>query len=102
MAVDPRAPAETQSETLWGNPFVEFMRTEVLAGIASIVVYLVSRAVAYATEHIAGLLPLHERAPSDFIELVLGWGAAFNSTATFLVITVYQLVVLIRRLWGTL
>lgn len=51
------------------------------------------------SEHIAALMPLAKHGPALFLETVLHWGAAFSCAATFVVVTAYQLVLLIKRVW---
>jgi hypothetical protein len=104
MTLEPQPPRtlqaeiETTADAVIGNPYVHFMISEASAGLTSVVVYLFFRAASYATQFVTQYLPLHDRAPSDFLELVLSWGAALSASATFVIVTVYQLLVLIKRL----
>jgi hypothetical protein len=91
------------TDTFLGNPYVHFAISEGWAGLTSITVYLFFRFGAFATDWITKQLPLHDTRPAEFLELVLSWGAAFSASATFLVISIYQILVLMKRLtrsWG--
>jgi hypothetical protein len=94
-----QAPGELRTmDAVTGNPYVHFVISEASAALTSVLVYLLFRAASFATQLISAYLPLHELAPADFLELVLSWGAALGSSATFVIVTVYQLLVLIKRL----
>ena len=78
------------------------MISEAWAGLAGVTIYVLFRLGAYLTQYITDVLPLDDTAPAKFLESVLSWGAALSAAATFVVITIYQLLVLLRRLWESL
>jgi hypothetical protein len=82
-----------------GNPYVHFMRSEIWAALTGVMVYGLFRFGAYATQQITDLMPLNDKAPALFLETTLSWGAALSAGATFVIISIYQLVVLVKRLW---
>jgi hypothetical protein len=86
------------ADALIGNPYIHFMISEAWAGLTSVVVYLLFRLASYVTQVVTIYLPLDDRAPSDFLERILSWGAALSASATFAIVTIYQLAVLIKRL----
>ena len=90
--------AEASADALIANPYIHFMISEGWAGLTSVVVYLLFRAASFATQIVTDYLPLNDRARSDFLDLVLSWGAALSASATFAIVTIYQLLVLIKRL----
>lgn len=95
-------PSRVSEDTVIGNPFVHFMVSELWAGLASLVVFFLFRLVAYGTEWISYYLPLQSQAASHFVEVVFGWSAALTSTGTFIIISIYQLIILVKRLWENL
>ena len=80
------------------NPYIHFMVSEFWAGIASGAVYVFYHSVAYFIQFFALILPLQQRAPAEFLEATLHWGAALGASGTFGIVTVYQIVVLVKRL----
>jgi hypothetical protein len=81
------------------NPYLRFIQSEFWAGTAGVAVYAIFRAAAWLIEMIDSQLPLQDPAAARFLAQVLSWGAALGGAATFALITVYQLAVLLRRLW---
>ena len=90
------------TDSVIGNPYIHFMISEIWAGLAGVTVYAIFRFGAFATQYVTDLLPLHSRSPALFLELTLSWGAALSASATFIIISLYQLAVLVKRLWGGL
>jgi hypothetical protein len=85
---------------LRSNPHVHFLISEAWAGVAGVGVYLIFRCAAWLTDLVASMFPLKDAAPADFLSLVLHWGAAIGGSTTVVLITVYQLLVLFKRLWA--
>jgi hypothetical protein len=83
-----------------GNPFTHFMVSEAWAGFAGVAVYTTFRIGAWVIQRITEIFPLQDKSPADFLELILSWGGAFSAAATFAIISLYQIAVLLRRLWG--
>lgn len=81
------------------NPYLRFLESELWAGGAGVGVYAIFRLAAWLIELIDTKLPLQDPAAAVFFAQVLSWGAALGAAATFALITVYQLAVLLRRLW---
>lgn len=79
---------------------MHFLISEMWAGLAGVGVYLIFRCAAWLIDAVASTFPLEDTAPADFFSLVLHWGAAISGSATFVLITIYQLVVLFKRLWA--
>jgi hypothetical protein len=75
------------------------MISESWTALASVVVYALFRSAAFATQYITDLIPLNDKTPALFLEIILSWGAAFSAGATFAVVSAYQLAVLVKRLW---
>jgi hypothetical protein len=94
--------AATVTDSVIGNPYIHFMISEIWAGLAGVMIYAIFRGGAYATQYVTELLPLHTKAPALFLELTLSWGASISASATFIIISLYQLAVLVKRLWGGL
>ena len=81
------------------NPYLHFIMSEMWTALAAIAVYGLFRFGAYATQHISDALPLTDSGPATFLEATLSWGGALAAGATFIIISLYQIVVLIKRLW---
>jgi hypothetical protein len=96
MSVEPDERKTT--DAIIGNPFIHFIISETWAGLTSVVVYLLFRTASFATQYITEHLPLQDQAPSDFLELIISWGASLSAAATFTAVTAYQLLVLLKRL----
>jgi hypothetical protein len=76
-----------------------FISSEVQLALASISVYALARGVAAAIEYINKAVPLdHNPVPEIFLTTVILWGGAISASATFLLISVYQIGVLFKRL----
>jgi len=99
VAATVRAPSTTMADRVVENPYLHFIMSEMWAALAAIASYGLFRFGAFATQWITGLTPLHDPLPALFLENTLSWGAAISSSATFAVISLYQLVVLVKRLW---
>jgi hypothetical protein len=80
------------------NPYLHFIMSEMWAALAAVASYGLFRFGAFATQWITGLMPLQDPLPALFLENTLSWGAAISSSATFVVVSLYQLVVLVKRL----
>ena len=81
------------------NPYIHFIQSELWAGVAGVVVYAIFHGAGFAVQQIAASMPLHDQAAALFLEAVLLWGGAISAGATFGVISIYQLAVLISHLW---
>jgi hypothetical protein len=90
------------TDSVIGNPFLHLVISEAWAALAGVAIYAIIRLAAYATQFITDLLPLNDKAPPLFLETTLSWGAVISASATFLIISAYQLAVLAKRLWGDL
>ena len=95
----PHAPEEDPPPHGEINPYIHFMMSEAWAGLAGIVVYGLFRGGAYLAYKITEALPLHDPEPAKFLEALLSWGAAISAGATFCVISMYQLAILLKRLY---
>lgn len=82
------------------NPYLHFLLSEAWAAAAGIGVYMIFRGASWLSDLVAARLPLQDPAPADFFSQVLNWGAALGGSATFVLITAYQLTVLAKRLWA--
>jgi hypothetical protein len=81
------------------NPYAHFIMSEAWAALAGISVYALFHLAAYAIEHISAILTVTDNGPDQFLVGVLSWGGAISASATFFVVSIYQLGVLIKRLW---
>jgi hypothetical protein len=84
------------------NPYLHFIMSEMWTALAAIASYAFFRFGAFATQSITGLMPLQDPLPALFLDTTLKWGAAISCGATFIVVSLYQLVVLVKRLWERL
>lgn len=80
------------------NPFLHFVVSEIWATVTGITLYALFRIASYVTQWIGFRFPLSHSEPINFLELVLSWGAVLSASATFILITIYQLVILFVRL----
>jgi hypothetical protein len=94
-----RPPSTTMTDKVIENPYLHFIMSEMWAALAAIASYALFRFGAFATQWITGLMPLQDPLPALFLENTLSWGAAISSSATFAVVSFYQLIVLVKRLW---
>lgn len=94
-----RAPPVMTADKVIENPYLHFIMSEMWAALAAIASYGLFRFGAFATQWISGLMPLQESLPALFLENTLSWGAAISSSATFVIVSLYQLIVLVKRLW---
>jgi hypothetical protein len=86
-------------DTVVENPYLHFVSSEVQTALASITVYGLSRGVAAGIQYINKALPLdHNPVPEAFLTSVILGGGAISASATFLLISVYQISVLFKRL----
>jgi hypothetical protein len=92
-------PPSTMADKVIENPYLHFIMSEMWAALAAISSYALFRFGAFATQWITGLMPLQDPLPALFLESTLSWGAAISASATFAVVSLYQLVVLVKRLW---
>jgi hypothetical protein len=99
VAATVRAPSTTMADKVIENPYLHFIMSEMWAALAAIASYGLFRFGAFATQWITGLMPLQDPLPALFLENTLSWGAAISSSATFAVVSLYQLIVLVKRLW---
>lgn len=76
------------------------MISELWTGLTGVSVYALFRVAAYLSQLVTNLVPLSDKGPGIFLESTLSWGGAMSAAATFLIITLYQVAVLIKRLWG--
>ena len=81
-----------------GNPYFHFLISEVVAAFCSLVVYVFFRISAWATEQINSLFPLTDNGPAELFLHFLHWGGAIGGGLTFVLITIYQFPVLMKRL----
>lgn len=80
------------------NPYFHFVVSELYAGLAAVAVYCTSHSAAFAIQFFATQMPLMHAGPTEFLEKTLHWAAALGAGSTFSAVTVYQFVVLMRRL----
>jgi hypothetical protein len=81
------------------NPYLHFVVSEMWAALAGIAVYAFFHLGGYATQYIAEIFPLKDKASSLFLEGTLSWAGALTASATFIIVSVYQIIVLVKRLW---
>jgi hypothetical protein len=86
-------------DLLSDHPLWHFVQSETLGALAGLTIYAVFRACAYCATVLTHWLPLEDPGPAHFLDLVLSWGGALGAAATFAIITIYQIAVLIMRLW---
>ena len=86
-------------DTVADNPYVHFLVSEIWAGVTGLLVYVLFRCLAWSTQLVTTYVPVHDDAPGIFLETVLSWGAAISASGTFIIISIYQFVILIKRLW---
>jgi hypothetical protein len=93
-------PARTKTtDVAIENPYLHFIVSELWTAAAAMTVYTLSHCVAFGVQYFNQLLVLKDNdSPGLFLVAVLGWGAAISSVATFTVISIYQISVLIKRL----
>jgi hypothetical protein len=97
--VAPAHALPTTVDAVVENPYLHFIFSEAWAALAAIASYGLFRLGAFATQWITELMPLHDPLPALFLENTLSWGAAISSAATFSIVSLYQLIVLVKRLW---
>jgi hypothetical protein len=97
-AGEPRADSSSLKDEVESNPFTHFIVSEIYASAAACLVYICARVAAFATEHVNQIMPVKDAAPLQFLEAVLAWGGAFATAAVFLIVTLYQLIILVKRL----
>jgi hypothetical protein len=92
--------AQTKTEdVVLENPYLHFIISEFWTAAAALTVFTLSHGVAFGIQYVGGIMVLKDHdAPGTFLVAVLGWGAAISSGATFAVISIYQICVLIKRL----
>ncbi|ENN87611.1 hypothetical protein RHSP_63537 [Rhizobium freirei PRF 81] len=81
------------------NPYLHFVVSEAYASAAAAIVYCFARAIAFLLQLVDKRLPLDDGGPMNFLEQVMAWGGVIATATVFLVITSYQLIVLIKRLY---
>lgn len=81
------------------NPYLHFIVSEIWAAAASVIIYTLFHAGSFLTELLARELPLKASAPAYYLGMVFAWGAALGASATFVLVTAYQLLVLAKKLW---
>jgi hypothetical protein len=91
--------AKNSIDLFISNPYVHFVISELWAALTAVAVYALFRLGAYAIQFLTDIMPLHDTSPALFLETTLSWGGALSASATFMIVSVYQLVVLIKRLW---
>jgi hypothetical protein len=82
------------------NPHLHFLVSETWAAVAGVGTYLIFRSGAWLIDGVASSLPVQDTSPANFLSFTLHWGGAIGGSATFALITIYQLVVLFKRLWA--
>jgi hypothetical protein len=93
-----QAPTKTEDVVI-ENPYLHFIISELWTAAAALTVYTLSHGVAFGIQYVSGILVLKDiDAPGLFLVAVLSWGAAISSGATFAIISIYQIGVLIKRL----
>lgn len=80
------------------NIYAEFSISTFYGALAGVTVYLILRLSALATDHITKIIPLSDSAPSDFLSEVLNWSSATAGALTFVIVTIYQIIILIKRM----
>jgi len=97
--MDDTTQAPRVKDAFESNPYLHFVISEVYATAAAFVVHVLARMMSYGISLVDSYLPIPETAPMIFLDEVVAWGGTFATAATFLVITSYQLLVLIKRLY---
>lgn len=90
---------DTQSDE---NPYLHFIISEFWAGLTAVIVYGIFHGGAYVIQIVNERFPLTVDEPSSFLDLTLSWCAALSAAVTFVVITLFQVIRLSRRLWRDL
>jgi hypothetical protein len=98
----PATPTTTLKDIVESNPYLHFLVSEFYATLASAVVYCFARFIAFVIQLVDDRFPLRDNGPLSFLELIMGWGGALATTAVFTVITLYQLLILLKRLYREL
>jgi hypothetical protein len=81
------------------NPYLHFIRSEAWAALAALTIFTLSHVVAFCTQYVGTVMQLKNGdAPGEFLVAVMSWGASISSCATFVIISLYQVFVLIKRL----
>ena len=93
-----RGPVLTTLDVVSENPYGHFVVSEFWAALAGTAVYLIFRVASLLVQQITTYIPITDLAPGHFLELVLSWMGASSAAATFTLVTVYQLVILGKRL----
>lgn len=78
--------------------YVDFALSTLYGALAGISVYFIFRLTALVTDKITEVIPLTDSAPSDFLSLVLNWSSASAGALTFIIVTMYQLIILVKRM----
>lgn len=91
------APKIVDDHVIDNNPYLHFMISEGWAGAAGAAVYVSFHVASWFIEWISGAMPLHDKTPAAFLELVLSWGGSISAAATFVIVSAYQLFALLRR-----
>jgi len=89
---------EQRTDKVHGNPFLHFILSEIWTGFSGFVVYLVFLIAAYGVQYANEILPLNDPSPAIYLGSVISWAGAICSSVMFVVITIYQVFILIRRL----
>ncbi|OIO56836.1 MAG: hypothetical protein AUJ47_12700 [Candidatus Marinimicrobia bacterium CG1_02_48_14] len=82
------------------KPYKEFIISTCYAALTSVSIYGFFTLASFLTEGITNLLPLNDPQPAQFLALTLNWGASISGAFTFITVTIYQFIVLIKNLRG--
>jgi hypothetical protein len=91
-------PAKPILDSITEHPYAHFIISEAWAAIAGVAVYSFFHLGGYFTEQVSGIFPINDKGPESFLVSILSWGGALSASATFVIVSSYQIVILIRRL----
>ena len=80
------------------NPYLHFIVSEIWSSLAAMTVFGTFLLAGYGVDHLTATFALKDPAPINFLSAVLAWSGSLCAALTFVVVTLYQLLVLVRRL----
>ena len=84
------------------NPYLHFTLSELQGAMASISVYVFFHLVSYAIQSMGQKYPLHFTEPAETFGHILEWGAVYGGSGSFIIITIFGILRLIKTLWSQL
>lgn len=89
---------ESERQTRWrDDPRVKFAQRELVGTGASVTIFVVARIGEWVIEHSESVLPLANNGASETLRIVFTWGAAVFTTASWVMMTWFELRHLLRR-----